>query len=1040
MECKSITFFSNHTHESALEHLRIHAPLRQAGITVLRGVEGGQFSRANIDTSDLFLYQRDFPEDLQAYQVIRDCAKADNKRLIFDLDDLLFLLPEDHPDRQSGVFAPALLPILQALMEADLVTVTTNTLKNALAEYTSRVAVLPNYFDDEVWSLRAPALKTVRDAPIVIGYMGGDTHKPDLAGITPVLLDLLNRYPDQIEFKFLGVRPPEDIATYRQVKWVPSKTYEYEGFARDFQTQQADIFIAPLADNLFNRCKSGLKFFEYSALGVPGVFSDLDPYNQIITHGQEGLLAGSLDAWEENLIKLIEDEDLRYSLAVNAQAAIRKNWLLSKNAYRWADTYRDFVCGKLEQQPSEKTLPIELTRSLSTQFSEYNQKQKDLASDLNAQIAALTAELTQKESEFHDSQAVLDSVKAELKAIKAETEEVTGTRTWKFLSGIKRFRRSLVEPGNFRHFLSKVKGRFNNLDIGNSNIELKKKADWIRNSDLFDEAWYLEQYPDAADESDDPIVHYLSVGADKGYDPSPFFSTALYLEMYPDVKNAGINPLFHYVKYGIREGRQTRTVSAGYRHRATQSKASSSSEAPSSSANTSLKGSLKRFYHKLPIPNSTRQKISGARRRIAPRIGAIFQRDAQLKLEYDNFRLPWRRTSLKKCLTFISEQIPPGGKITHLISLPFLSTGGAELVAMNYARAITSEGTDCVLLLTDNPLREVTLENSPKVIVLSIADNLPGQDLNGKKLLVRDLIVALRPRVIHNINSDIMWTLFVEDGNRLKDFSRLFASIFAMQFDERGSRIGYAEYYLKDSIANLSGLLTDNKRFISDAVTTYDLQNQAQTFIPIYTPSRAISERSLSIARSKLQEYASRVNSTDRLSCVWAGRMDKEKRWDLFLEVVERCQFADFAMFGQSVVDSASALPDLSNLEYKGKFNATEELFLEHSYDVFMFTSKWEGLPNILIEAGTWGVPIIAPNVGGVGELINAETGFLLPEKPTSQDYLEAMRKIKDNPQEAARRAENLLELILMRHTWDHFLGDVKNVPGYLSGSGQQWA
>ena len=44
---------------------------------------------------------------------------------------------------------------------------------------------------------------------------------------------------------------------------------DYKDFATFFQTQSADIFIAPLVDNIFNQCKSPIKFFEYSALGVP---------------------------------------------------------------------------------------------------------------------------------------------------------------------------------------------------------------------------------------------------------------------------------------------------------------------------------------------------------------------------------------------------------------------------------------------------------------------------------------------------------------------------------------------------------------------------------------------------------------------------------------------------------------------------------------------------------------------------------------------------------------------------------------------------
>jgi hypothetical protein len=50
----------------------------------------------------------------------------------------------------------------------------------------------------------------------------------------------------------------------------------------------------------------------------------------------------------------------------------------------------------------------------------------------------------------------------------------------------------------------------------------------IRDSGLFDEAWYLAAYPDAAEAGLDPIEHYLTIGAPKGYNPNPLFDTGFY--------------------------------------------------------------------------------------------------------------------------------------------------------------------------------------------------------------------------------------------------------------------------------------------------------------------------------------------------------------------------------------------------------------------------------------------------------------------------------------------------------------------------------
>ena len=79
----------------------------------------------------------------------------------------------------------------------------------------------------------------------------------------------------------------------------------------------------------------------------------------------------------------------------------------------------------------------------------------------------------------------------------------------------------------------------------------------IRNSKLFNKAWYLARNPDVAQAKVDPWLHYLLYGGFEGRDPGPNFSSSWYLSTYADVKHS-VNPLVHYQRYGLREGRLTR--------------------------------------------------------------------------------------------------------------------------------------------------------------------------------------------------------------------------------------------------------------------------------------------------------------------------------------------------------------------------------------------------------------------------------------------------------------------------------------------------
>jgi hypothetical protein len=87
--------------------------------------------------------------------------------------------------------------------------------------------------------------------------------------------------------------------------------------------------------------------------------------------------------------------------------------------------------------------------------------------------------------------------------------------------------------------------------------QFRKEQDAIVESGLFDENWYLTQYPDLAQAGVEPLLHYLKFGGFEGRKPNPDFDSAFYLAQYPDVVKGGLNPLVHYVRFGRSEQRLT---------------------------------------------------------------------------------------------------------------------------------------------------------------------------------------------------------------------------------------------------------------------------------------------------------------------------------------------------------------------------------------------------------------------------------------------------------------------------------------------------
>ena len=67
--------------------------------------------------------------------------------------------------------------------------------------------------------------------------------------------------------------------------------------------------------------------------------------------------------------------------------------------------------------------------------------------------------------------------------------------------------------------------------------------------------------------------------------------------------------------------------------------------------------------------------------------------------------------------------------------------------------------------------------------------------------------------------------------------------------------------------------------------------------------------------------------------------------------------------------------------------------YAQQPVDVFLLLSSSEGLPVSIQEAASAGIPVVATNVGGVGELVGSDNGALLSANPTVDEVVTAIRE-----------------------------------------------
>ena len=154
------------------------------------------------------------------------------------------------------------------------------------------------------------------------------------------LKDIFSKKGISIIFEVAGASIDEDSDWFnvRKIPYYPMSMHTfYDWLAKN---SNWDIGIIPLTDTQFNRCKSELKYIEFSALGIPVIASDMNVYNECIVDGVNGFLAANEEEWIDKLSLLINDPILRNGMVNNARKDILENYNLESRVNQWDNIFK----------------------------------------------------------------------------------------------------------------------------------------------------------------------------------------------------------------------------------------------------------------------------------------------------------------------------------------------------------------------------------------------------------------------------------------------------------------------------------------------------------------------------------------------------------------------------------------------------------------------------------------------------------------------------------------------------------------------------
>jgi len=220
------------------------------------------------------------------------------------------------------------------IKNADDVIVPTSELLNIFSKLNSRVHLVPNRLDQELWRIGKPKLtgkgiyQRKEGDPIRIGFIGSSKCIPSLTMIDNAIKKIENEFGDRVEVEVIGTFQNTKPLFGKRVG-LP-KANDYPSFVNWLHRRvHWDIGILPLKDDTLNQSECYQTYLEYTALRLPIIVSNVDAFSNLCKQSSSALLVNNTtDAWYNTLKKLINDDALRTELATNAYEELKVKHIL----------------------------------------------------------------------------------------------------------------------------------------------------------------------------------------------------------------------------------------------------------------------------------------------------------------------------------------------------------------------------------------------------------------------------------------------------------------------------------------------------------------------------------------------------------------------------------------------------------------------------------------------------------------------------------------------------------------------------------------
>lgn len=253
-------------------------------------------------------------------------------KLVFDFDDAIWHFDVSDANKKFGWLKnPG--KTAKIISISDLVISGNQYLADYARHHNNKVIIIPTTINTSEY-VKAASQKT--DEKIYIGWSGSITTIKHFEYALPFLKQLKQKYGDKIGIKVIG-----DDSYVNNELGIKGLAWNMKDELRELSL--FDIGIMPLPDDDWARGKCGLKGLQYMALEIPCVMSPVGVNTEIVSEGLNGFLAKTEEEWIEKISQLIESEELRKRIGIEARKTVVEKYSVDSQKEQYLSCLKNLL-------------------------------------------------------------------------------------------------------------------------------------------------------------------------------------------------------------------------------------------------------------------------------------------------------------------------------------------------------------------------------------------------------------------------------------------------------------------------------------------------------------------------------------------------------------------------------------------------------------------------------------------------------------------------------------------------------------------------